>query len=177
MVILMNGDLQVPSLKPFQVLVSDWYTACYQPVIDPADSHSSLVKKDGDRVNTRLLLEDVVVDHIGAGCIQPGPFCFLFGECMDRGFHVDSRSVVEHLLDLNLLGVHEQGIRDLHRAEFLALTTVDTRIRHVGKPDQVEHETRGQNPWFHVMWLLGGTLNTITDWTGFNTGVALDTLG
>ena len=37
-----------------------------------------------------------------------------------------TRNMAEHLLNLNLLGVHEECIRDFHWTEFLTLTTIDT---------------------------------------------------
>ena len=42
------------------------------------------------------------------------------------------------------------------------------------KPYQVEHEAGWQNTGSNVPGLLGRTLDTIADWTCFNTGITFD---
>ena len=88
-------------------------------------------------------VEHVLVDHVAAGVVEPGTLGLLLSKGKDREFHVNTRNMAEHLFEFNLLGVHEECIRDLCRAEFLALATVHTGVCNVGEPDQVEHEVRG----------------------------------
>ena len=84
--------------------------------------------------------------------------------------------MAEHLLKLDLLGVHEEGVRDVHRTKFGTLTAVDTRVCDVCEADHLEHEVRRDNSRANQVRLLGGTLNTVADRTCFDTRVALDTL-
>lgn len=88
-------------------------------------------------------IEDILEDHVAAGVVKTGTLGLLLGKGKDREFHVNTRDVAEHLFEFNLLGVHEERVRDLCRAEFLALATVHTGVGNVGEPDQVEHEVRG----------------------------------
>ena len=85
--------------------------------------------------------------------------------------------MTEHFFHLNLLGVHEEGVRDIHRAEFLALAAVDAAVGDMGEPDQVEHEVRGNFTRGDQVGFTCTALDTVADRTCLNTGVALDTLG
>ena len=78
---------------------------------------------------------------------------------------------------LNLLGVHIERVRNVHRTKLTALTTVDTGVRDVGKADHLEHEVRWNDPRANQVRLLRRTLDTVTDRTVLNTAVAFDTLG
>ncbi len=40
--------------------------------------------------------------------------------------------------------MHEECISDIHCTEFFTLTAVDTGVRDVCEPDQMEHEAWGQ---------------------------------
>jgi len=75
--------------------------------------------------------------------MESGAFHFLLGIRQDREFHTDARGVPEHLLELDLLGMHEEGIRYLGGADFFALAAVDTGWSDVCIPDQVEHKVHG----------------------------------
>ena len=88
-------------------------------------------------------VEHVLVDHVTAGVVEPGTLGLLLSKGEDWEFHVNTRNMAEHLFKFNLLGVHEERVRDLCRAEFLALAAVHTGICNMGEPDQVEHEVRG----------------------------------
>ena len=59
-------------------------------------------------------------------------------------------SVAEHLLEFDLLGMHEESVRDLGRAEFLALAAVHAGRCDVGEPDEVEHEVRWDFSGGHI---------------------------
>ena len=111
-------------------------------------------------------VEHILVDHVAAGVTQPFAFSFLLDECKEREFHVSARHMAKHLLEFDLLGVHEQRVRDLSRAEFLALAAVDARVRDVGKADEMEHEVRRQLPGGHVRRVLGRAVHAVTDGTG-----------
>src|SRR5208337_4126191 len=116
----------------------------------------------------------VLVDNIAAGVSEPGPLVFLSDKRHERQFHVDTRDMAEHLLELDLLGVHEECIWDLCRAEFLALAAVHAGVRNVGEPDQVEHEAWRDLAGFHVDRVLRGAVDTVADRAGRDTRVALD---
>ena len=95
----------------------------------------------------------------------------------DRHRHVVTRLVTEHLLQLNLLGVHVERVRNVHRTKLSTLTTVDTGVSNVGKADHLEHEVRRNNSRANQVRLLRRTLDTVADRTVLNTAVAFDTLG
>ena len=85
--------------------------------------------------------------------------------------------MVEHLLHFYLLGVHEQCIRDLHRAVLFALPAVDTRVGYVGKPDHVEHETDREFPGWHEVRFLRAAFHAVTDRAVLDTGITFDAAG
>lgn len=82
-----------------------------------------------------LFSEDVLVDHVRAGCIKSCTLVHLFCECEDWEVHVLSWDVSEHLFELDLLCVHEECVRDFHWTEFLTLTAVDTGVCDVCEAD------------------------------------------
>ena len=85
--------------------------------------------------------------------------------------------MAEHLLEFDLLGVHEECVRDLCRAEFLALAAVHAGVRDVGEPDEVEHEVRREFTGFDIGRVLGRAVHTVADRAGLDTRVALDAPG
>ncbi len=119
-------------------------------------------------------IEHVLVDHVAAGIVQPGTLLGLFNKCHQRQFHVNTRNMPEHLLEFDLLGMHEQGIRDLSRADLLALPAVHARIGDMGKTYHVEHEIDGKIPWRDVCWIFRRAFDTVTDRAGIDAPVALD---
>ena len=87
--------------------------------------------------------EHILVDQVAASVMEPAALDLLFCIGHEREFHTDTGDVTEHLLEFDLLGMHEHRIRDFRRTEFLALATVDTGICDVSEADEVEHEVRG----------------------------------
>ncbi len=69
-------------------------------------------------------VEDVLEDHVAAGVAEPGTLFLLLDECKEREAHVHARHMAEHLLELDLLCMHEECVGDLGRTEFLALPAV-----------------------------------------------------
>ena len=122
-------------------------------------------------------VEHVLVDHVAAGVVKTGTLGLLFSIGKDREFHVNTRNMAEHLFEFNLLGVHEERVRDLCRAEFLALAAVHTGVGNVGEPDQVEHEVRGQLTGSHIRRVLCCAVHTVADRAGLDTGITLDAAG
>jgi len=120
-------------------------------------------------------LEHVLVNHVAAGIVEPSTLFFLFDIRHKREFHVNTGHVSEHLFEFLLLCMHEECIRDLCRAEFLALAAVHTGVRDVGEADKVEHEVRRDLAGSYIRRVLGGTVNAVADRTGRDTRVALDT--
>src|SRR5208283_2223227 len=134
----------------------------------------SIKQEKEKKLFLRHRAEHVLVDHVAAGVSEPGPLFFLFDKRHERQFHVDTRDMAEHLLELDLLCVHEECIWDLCRAEFLALAAVHAGVRNVGKPDQVEHEAWRDLAGFHVDRVLRGAVDTVADRACRDTRVALD---
>ena len=122
-------------------------------------------------------VEDVLVDHVAAGVVEPSPLLPLLDIRHERKFHGNARHVAEHLLEFLLLGMHEQCVRDLCRAEFLALAAVDTAVGYVGVPDQVEHEGDREFAGRHIRGVLGGAVHTVADRALVDALVALDAAG
>jgi len=120
-----------------------------------------------------LLLEDIK-DLVAASRGEPVALLPLLHEGKQRKRHVNTRNMAEHLLELDLLGVHEEGVRDIHGAELLALPAVDAGIGDVGVPDQVEHEVWRDLARCHEVRLLGAALDAVADRACFDAGVALD---
>ena len=85
-------------------------------------------------------VEDILVDHVASGVVEPGTFFRFLNICHQWQFHVDTRNMPEHLLKFDLLGMHEKRVGDLSRADLLALAAVHAGVRDVGVPDKVEHE-------------------------------------
>ena len=92
-----------------------------------------------------LFSEDILVDHVRAGCIKSCTLVHLFCECEDWKLHVLTWGVTEHLLKLNLLCVHEECVVDVHRTDIRTLTAVDTGVCDVCEADHLEHEVRRED--------------------------------
>jgi hypothetical protein len=120
-------------------------------------------------------LEHVLVDHVAAGIVEPPALLFLFDIRHEREFHGNAGHVAEHLFEFLLLCVHEERVRDLCRAEFLALAAVHAGVRDVSEADEVEHEVRRDLAGSYIRRVLGGTVNAVADRTGRDARVALDT--
>ena len=63
-------------------------------------------------------VEHVLEDHVAAGVVQPCTLFLLLEKRKEREAHVDARHMAKHLLELDLLGVHEECVRDPGRGEF-----------------------------------------------------------
>ena len=119
-------------------------------------------------------LEHVLVDHIAAGVVQAAAFLLLLDHGEERELHVDAGHMAEHLFEFDLLGMHEEGVRDICRAEFLALAAVHAGVRDVGEPDEVEHEVGRKLPGSDIGRVLGRAVHAVADGTGADARVALD---
>jgi|GEM_PF-6325705 len=103
----------------------------------------STLKKRKKKLFGRI--EHVLVDHVASGCGKSCTLCLLLNVCQEgEASTADTRDMAEHLLQFNLLRVHEKCIWYLCGTEFLALAAVHTRVCNVSKPDQLEHEARGE---------------------------------
>jgi len=71
------------------------------------------IEKEREKLVPLQGLEDILVDHVASGVVKPGALFLLLDIGHEREFHVNTRGVAEHLLEFNLLGVHEECIRDL----------------------------------------------------------------
>ena len=143
----------------------------------PVPGVTNFKKKVWKRLVQFHRVEHVQVDHVAAGVVQAFTLYFFLGVCEDRELHGDTRGVAEHLLEFYLLGVHEERVRDLRRAEFLALAAVHAAGCDVGETDEVEHEVRGDLAWGDVRRVLGRAVDTVADRAGRDVGVALDAAG
>jgi hypothetical protein len=135
----------------------------FKVLLNYREKKAKKLKLFGNRV------EHVLVDHVAAGIVQPCTFLFFLDHCHKREFHTDTGHVTEHLLELDLLGVHEERVGDFCRAEFLALAAVHAGVRDMGEPYEVEHEVGRELPWRDIGRVLCGTIDTIANRAGLNT--------
>ena len=110
--------------------------------------------------------EHVLVDHVAAGIMEPGTLDLLLHKCHERKFHVETRDMAEHLFELDLLGVHKHGVRDLCRAEFLALAAVNAGVRDMGEANKVEHEVWRDLAGSYIRRVLGRAVHAVADGAG-----------
>ena len=122
-------------------------------------------------------IEHVLVDHVAAGIMQPCTLLFFLDHGKEREFHVNAGHMTEHLLEFDLLGVHEERVGNLGRAEFLTLAAVHAGVRDMGEPDEVEHEIWRELPGRDIGRVLGGAVLAVADRACLNTRVALDAPG
>ena len=70
-------------------------------------------------------LEDIE-DLVAPGSGEPGTLILLLDECEEWQLHIHAWDMSEHLLELGLLGMHEECVGDIHCTQLLALAAVDT---------------------------------------------------
>ncbi len=88
-------------------------------------------------------VENPLEDNIATGVVEPASLGHLPDICMEWMFYVDTRDVARPLHEFNLLGVHEERVRDLCVIDFMPLVAVHAGVCNVGKPDKVEPDFLG----------------------------------
>jgi hypothetical protein len=90
-------------------------------------------------------VEHVLEDHVTEVVVEPVSLGNLVDKCKVREFYGVTRDVAKPLHEFNLLGVHEERVRDLCRTEFMPLVAVHAGVCNVGKPDKMEPDVRRYN--------------------------------